>query len=71
MDDLNGDLAEMTFPQAVEHIAKERGWDMEGLYGLAMGQKPGAKPEAAAETRTGPDGQVYEKGADGLWREKK
>ena len=73
MDTLNGDLAERTYPQALAHVAKERGWDMDVLYGAAMGQKPGAEPEAApaVETRTGPEGQVYEKGADGLWREKK
>ena len=71
MDDLNGDLSEVTFPQAVRHVARERGWDMDNLYALSMGQKPGAEPEAAVETRTGPDGKVYEKGADGLWLEKK
>ena len=72
MDDLNGDLAEMTFPQAVEHIARERGGPaMKDLYARSMNQKPGAEPEAEAETRTGPDGKVYEKGADGLWLEKK
>ena len=72
MDDLNGDLSEMTFPEAVRFVAKERKVsDINDLYALSMGQKPGAEPEAATETRTGPDGQVYEKGADGLWMEKK
>ena len=74
--DWNGDLndidPEMTFPQGVRYVARERGWDMDNLYALSMGQKPGAAPEAAVETRTDPnDGKVYEKGADGLWLEKK
>ena len=72
MDALNGDLAEMEYRQAVEFVAKARGvTNVQDLYALSMGQKPGAEPEAAAETRTGPDGKVYEKGADGLWMEKK
>ena len=59
----------MTFPQGVRYVARERGWDMDNLYALSMGQKPGAAPEAAVETRTDPnDGQVLEKGADGRWR---
>ena len=72
MDDLNGDLAEMTFPEAVKVVAKGRKVsDMQDLYAYSMGQKPGAEPEAAVETRTGPGGKVYERGADGLWLEKK
>ena len=72
MDDLNGDLAGMEYQQAVELVAKARGvTNVQDLYALSMGQKPGAEPEAATETRTGPDGKVYEKGADGLWMEKK
>ena len=72
-DDLNGDLAELSPTEAVKRVAKDRGWPMDDLYGLAVGQKSGAEPKAApaAETRTGPEGQVYEKGADGLWRERK
>ena len=70
-DDLNGDLSEMTVTEANKFIFNERKWPRELLYALSVGQKPGAEPEAAVETRTSPDGKVYEKGADGLWLEKK